>query len=819
MKRKIKKVAVLGAGIMGSGIAAHLANCQIPCFLLDIVPRELTPEETAKGLTTSSPAFRNRLAVSSLENAIKNRKPIPAFYQNSFADLVTCGNLEDNLEWLKECDWIVEVVIENVDIKRKVFASVEKYMKKDAIVSSNTSGIPISSMLEGRSEAFKKNFLVTHFFNPVRFMKLLEIIPGPTTDPEIVKLMAEVGTDVLGKGVVYGKDTCNFVANRIGVYATVRAIKEMMDKNYTIEEVDAFFGEPLARPRTALFRTTDMVGLDTLTHIIDNCYTNLPKDECRDLFKVPAFIKTMVDKKQLGLKTKAGFFKKDKGAEGDDSKSQLVIDWKTGEYRPSEKVKIDSITSSKNIDDVRERIKSVVLADDRAGKFIWPVFADISIYTANRVGEIADDIVQIDNGMKWGYNWQVGPFESWDAVGFKTVCDRMKADGRKLPPIAEAILAADGEGFYREKKGQKEYFDLRTNSYKPMPRDEKNINLEELKKAGKEIASNTSASLVDIGDGVICCEFHSKMNSIDLDLIAMLEKGLETIENDDRYIGMVIGNQGDNFCVGGNAMVMYGTAQQANNASTDEERNKIWADFRSGMKKIQDCMMHLKYSPKPVVAAPFGMTLGGGAEISMGADRICAHADVFMGQVEVGIGLIPGAGGNKELLIRAMERMPEVDGISPFPYTRVVFETIAMAKVSMSAHEAQAAYFLRLSDKIVTNRDHLIYSAKKMVQAMHLEGYTQPVPRKIKPAGEFGFATFKMTIDSMCKLNVMTEHEKFMTEKLAWVLCGGKCNGRINVSEQYLLDLELDAFIELCKTQKTQERMQHLLMKGKPLRN
>jgi 3-hydroxyacyl-CoA dehydrogenase len=820
MKRKIEKVAVLGAGIMGTGIAAHLANCRIPCYLLDIVPKELSEDDKKAGLTMESPAFRNKFSQGGVANAIKNKKPIPAFYHDSFASLITCGNFEDNMEWLKECDWVVEVVVENIDIKRKLLEKVEKNIKPGAIVSSNTSGLPIKAMVEGRSAKFRKNFLVTHFFNPVRFMRLLEIIGGADTDPEVVKFMADFGQNVLGKGIVYGFDSPNFVANRIGVYGMARTLKEMLDKDYSVEEVDAILGEPMGRPKTAAFRTIDMVGLDTVVHVIDNCYQSLTDDDERDLFKVPDFVRKMVEKKWLGNKTKGGFYKKQKGSGEGDEGEMLVIDPKTLEYRPKQKVRIDSLGAAKNTEDLRERVKNLLAADDRAGQFAWPVFRDTLIYSGKMLGKICEDVVQIDNGMKWGYNWSQGPFEAWDAVGFDDVCQRMEKDGKKLPPIAQAIRKIKGPGFYKREKGKTYYFDLKAKKYMPMAEDPLAIRLPDVRDVRGEVAANAGATLYDLGDGVLCCEFHTKMNSIDADVLNMLNQGIDLCESDDRWIGMVIGNHGENFCVGANLMLVFMVIQQANAAESESDKRAVWAQLEAVVKQMQDTCQRLKYSKKPTVAAPFGMTLGGGMEISMGADRICAHADLFMGQVELGVGLIPGGGGTKELLIRNMEGLPEnIEGVNLIHFVRQAFEAIGMAKVSMSAHEAQALKFLRPSDKIVTNKDQLIGAAKRMVQAMHLEGYQQPLPRTLRLPGEMGFATFKMVIDSMCKQHQITPHEQVMAEKLAWVLCGGKTSPSVPVSEQYVLDLEREAFLSLCGHPKSQERMQHFLLKGKPLRN
>ncbi|NMC72617.1 MAG: 3-hydroxyacyl-CoA dehydrogenase/enoyl-CoA hydratase family protein [Myxococcales bacterium] len=806
MSRKIEKAAVLGAGIMGSGIAAHLANCGIRTVLLDIVPPELTEEDRKKGLTRESPEFRNRFAANGLANAIKNKKPIPAFYHDGFADLVRTGNLEDHLEWLKDCDWVVEVVVENLEIKRKLFERIEPFVRPGAIVSSNTSGISIRSMIEGRGAAFRKNFLVTHFFNPVRFMRLLELVPGEDTDPAVVEAMAEFGTNVLGKGVVFGKDTTNFVGNRIGIYGLIRTVREMLDQGYTIEEADAIVGEPMGRPKTAAFRTVDMVGLDTVVHILHNCYDTLPDDEEREIFRVPPFIQTMIERKQFGDKTKGGFYKKLKG---EGKKDVLVLDHTTGEYREKQKVRFDSLGAVRNIEDPGERLKQLLTHDDRAAKFAWNVLRDSLIYSGNRVGEICDDIVQIDNAMKWGYNWALGPFEAWDAIGVKAACERMQRDGKKLPKIAEALLAAGFTSFYKTEKGRRYFFDGTSRSYKPVAEDALTIRLPLLKQQDRVVAHNDSATLYDMGDGVLCCEFHTKMNSIDQDIISQLNHGLDLLDRDDRWIGMVLGNHGEAFCAGANVFALIMAAQQG-----------LWDQVEGVVKAFQDVNQRLKYSRKPTVAAPFAMTLGGGAELSMACNRICAHADLFMGLVEVGVGLIPGGGGHKEMLIRHLEGIPEqAQNVNPIPFLQAAFQNIGMAKVSMSAHEAQALKFLRPSDIVVTNKEHLLGRAKRAVQAMWLEGFTPPRMRKLRLPGEMIYATFQMVLDSMCKQHQITEHEQLMAGKIAWVLSGGKTSINVEVSEQYLLDLEREAFCFLLGTAKTQERIQHFLMKGKPLRN
>ncbi|MFC2074909.1 3-hydroxyacyl-CoA dehydrogenase/enoyl-CoA hydratase family protein [Bdellovibrionota bacterium] len=807
MSRKIEKAAVLGAGIMGSGIAAHLANCGIKTYLLDIVPPKYTDEDKKKGLDKNSPAFRNKFSLAGKQGAIKNKRPIPAFYHKSFADLITCGNLEDNMDWLKECDWVCESVIEDLGIKQKLFANVEKHMKKGAIISSNTSGLPIKDIVEGRSNDFKKNFLVTHFFNPVRFMRLLEIVPGDDTDPEVTKMISDFGTNVLGKGIVFGKDTPNFVGNRIGMFGILRTIKEMIDKDYTIEEVDTIVGQPMGRPKTAAFKTVDMVGLDTVVHIADASYEALKDDEARDLYKVPKFINTMVENKWLGNKTKGGFYKKKKGENG--KKEIMVLDYKSCEYRPKQKVKFDSVGAARKIDDPKQRLATFMKTEDRASEFAWPVLEDSFIYSGNRIGEIAGDVIQIDNAMKWGYGWDIGPFESWDAVGFKDTCEKIKKDNKPLPPIADVMLKSGAEAFYKIENGKRFYFDISSKKYQPFPEDPRKLDLTLLKSDKREIASNTGATLIDLGDGVICCEFHTKMNSIDGDVITMMNQGLDLLEKDDKYVGMVVGNQGENFCAGANVAQLLMGAQSG-----------MWDEVEGVVKAFQDICMRLRFSPKPTVAAPFMMTLGGGMEIAMGADRICAHADIFMGQVELGVGLIPAGGGCKELLLRYLDGIPEsAQNVNQLPYLQGVFESIGMAKVSMSGYEAKAFKYLRPTDRVVTNKEHLLYYAKKMVQGMSVEEYVQPLQRKIGLPGEFGYATLKMVIDSLAKQHQITDHEQVIAEKLAWVLCGGKTTPNFGVTEQYLLELEREAFLSLLGTEKTQERITHFLNTGKVLRN
>ncbi len=794
---EIKKVAVLGSGVMGSQIAAHLANAGISSYLLDIVPKELTDEEKSEGLTLKSPEVRNRLANKGLGFALK-LKPA-SFFSNDDAKLIMPGNFEDNTPALKEVDWIIEVVIERLDIKKKIFDWVEENCKSTAIISSNTSGIPLQLLVNWRSENFQKHFLITHFFNPVRYMKLLEIVAGKKTDPQILKEMARFGEEKLGKGIVYAKDTPNFIANRIGIYGMMATIRAALEGGYTVEEIDKIFGPPLGRPKSAAFRTADIAGIDTIVHVARNLYEAVPNDQGRDMFKVPEILDRMTEKKCLGDKTGQGFYKKVKT----NGKTEIYsIDLKALEYKPQEKVRIDSLGAAKNQEEVRERVKTVVYADDRAGKVAWEVTTDTLAYTSHRIPEISDDIVNIDNGMKWGYNWELGPFEMWDALGLSETVKRMEGKGERLPTWIQA-LAAEGGSFYRRKEGQTSYFDLKTKSYKPLPERPEFMILADLKERRKTIASNIGASLIDIGDGVVCLEFHSKMNAIDDDIIAMMWQSLEEVKKN--FAGLVIGNQAGNFSVGANLMLLLMTARQ-----------QEWKEIERIVREFQNANMALRYSPKPVVCAPFGMTLGGGCEVAMGADRMRAHGELYMGLVEVGAGLIPGGGGTKELLLRNMKASPQK---GPFPFVRQTFETIAFAKVSMSAKEARTIGYLSLDDRITMNRDQLLFDAKQDVLEM-AKGYEQPSPLKdIQLPGLSGRWVLESAIKDLQLSGKISEHDALIGKKLAFVLTGGNIFPSQRASEQQLLDLEREAFLSLCGEEKTQARMEHLLTKGKPLRN
>ncbi|MFQ5797861.1 MAG: 3-hydroxyacyl-CoA dehydrogenase NAD-binding domain-containing protein [Bacteroidota bacterium] len=803
MKQTIEKVAVLGSGVMGSRIAAHLANAGIASYLLDIVPNELRPDEQKRGLTLKSPDVRNRIAREGLEEARKSRPA--AFFVPELSSLVTIGNLEDNTRWLSEADWIIEAVVERLDIKQQVLQMVDHTRKPHTVVTSNTSGIPISALASGRSDDFRKHFCGTHFFNPPRYMKLLEIIPTADTLPEVVEMMATFGERALGKGIVYCKDTPNFIANRIGVFAMLYTIRAMVDDGYTIEEVDQITGPASGKPKSATFRTGDLVGIDTLVHVANNLYHAVPDDEMRETFKIPPFIESMIKNKWLGDKTKQGFYKKTKG-EGKE-KGILVLDCHTMEYRERAKAKFQSIEMGKNIESVHERIKMLAYNQDRAGKFFWKTLSAILIYTAHRVPEIADEIIHIDNAMKWGFNWDLGPFETWDAIGVETSVRKMKEEGRTIPPLVEKLLSSGKKSFYVTENGVRSCYDWRTGGYKIESERSAIILLPSLKDRKKEVRRNAGASLIDLGDGVACLEFHSKMNAIGEDIIQMVHLALtETAKN---FQGLVIGNQGPNFSVGANLMLILMEAQDEN-----------WDELDMMVRAFQKATTSLRYSDTPVVAAPFGMTLGGGCEFSLAADRIQASAELYMGLVEVGVGLIPAGGGTKEMLLRNIEGVPPDSEADLFPFVKRAFQTIAMAKVSTSALEAKNIGYLRSTDSYSMNKDRLIGDAKQVVFGMAISGYTLPKMRTNIPVlGVPGLANLKIGIHLMKEAGYISEYDAHVGHRLANVLCGGDLSAKSFVSEQYLLDLEREAFLSLLGEKKTQDRIKYMLEIGKPLRN
>ncbi|MBA4543337.1 MULTISPECIES: 3-hydroxyacyl-CoA dehydrogenase/enoyl-CoA hydratase family protein [Thermoactinomyces] len=798
--KRIKKAAVLGAGVMGAAIAGHLANVGIPTLLLDIVPRDLTEEEKAKGLTLGDRVVRNRLAQKGKERLFKE-KPSP-LYTKEAADLIQVGNLEDDFDSLKDVDWIIEVVVENLKIKQDLFARIESVWKPGTVVSSNTSGISINKMVEGRSEAFRKHFLGTHFFNPPRYMKLLEIIPNELTDVNILREMKAFAEEVLGKGVVICKDTPNFIANRIGTYGLQVTLKAMEELGLGPDEVDDVTGRAMGRPKSATFRTLDLVGLDTFVHVADNVRENVTNPEEQEAFQVSPLLVKMVENKWLGEKTGQGFYKRVKTEKG---KEILVLDPATLDYRPRKKLKARSLEQAKRGKTQAEKLRALVYANDPAGKLAWIITKKALLYTAEHLEEIADDIVSVDRAMRWGFNWDLGPFELWDAIGVEKSVARMREEGETIPPLVEKLLASGATSFYQTEEGRVQSFNI-GGKFGDVDESEKVISLSRLKEQGKKIAGNKGASLIDIGDDIACLEFHSPKQAIGADIISMIRKAVKEVSAN--YRGLVISAEAPNFCVGANLMLMLMEAQDYN-----------WPEIDLMVRQFQDAMGSLRYLDRPVVAAPYGMTLGGGVEVCMPCDRIQAAAETYMGLVEVGVGLIPGGGGNKEMLLRWTEGIDPGDRVALQPLVNHVFETIAQAKVSTSGPDAQKYKYLRPYDGITINRDHLLYEAKQVALGLYKAGYKAPKPRKIPVVGETGYNVLRLGAYGFLKSGYITEHDYKIAGKLAYVLAGGAVPEGTLVSEQYLLDLEREAFLSLIGEPKTQARMQYMLAKGKPLRN
>ena len=801
---RIQKAAVLGAGTMGAQIAAHLANAGVPTLLLDIVPRELTPEEQAKGLSLESKVVRNRIAQAGLD-AAKKAKPA-AFFTPDLAPLVSVGNFDDDLAKLKDCDLIIEAVVENLNIKRSLYERVEQHRRPGSIVASNTSGIPIHLLAEGRSDDFKAHFLGVHFFNPPRYLHLVEIIRTEWTKPEVACFLFGFLEQRLGKGVVPAKDRPNFIANRIGTFGALHTIKTMLEDGYSIEEVDRMTGPAVGRPKSATFRTFDLVGLDVFTHVIKNLYEALPEDEERDMFVVPGVLAKMVERGMLGNKTKSGFYKKQRGA-GD--KSEIwTLDTATLDYRPSEKVKLPSLEMAKNIEDGPDRIKALAWGKDRVGAFLWKTLSRTLAYSAKRIPEIADTVVEVDRAMRWGFGWELGPFEVWDAIGVEKSVAHMKEEGAAVPANVEAMLASGATSFYKKEDGKQFYFNFVSGKYEPLADSPGVVVLKSIKDQKGVIKKNAGASLIDIGDGVACLEFHSKMNAIGGDTLQMLKFALTEVEKN--FLGLVVGNQGQNFCVGANIMLMLMEAQEEN-----------WEDLDMMVRVFQNATMSLRYSPKPVVVAPFQMVFGGGCEMVLHADRVRAAAETYIGLVEVGVGIIPAGGGTKEMLVRALDSIPKgADDADPFPFVKRAFETIALAKVATSAEEGRTLGFLSADDTVSMNADRLIADAKKEVLSLAASGYVAPQQRTdILALGLPALSTLKLGIHQMKRAGYISDHDAEIGAQLARILTGGDLNHATRVSEQHLLDLEREAFLSLVSQRKTQERLGHMLKTGKPLRN
>ncbi|CAM1366410.1 Putative fatty acid oxidation complex trifunctional enzyme (Includes: 3-hydroxyacyl-CoA dehydrogenase; Enoyl-CoA hydratase/Delta(3)-cis-Delta(2)-trans-enoyl-CoA isomerase) [Tenacibaculum sediminilitoris] len=801
MARRIKKVAIIGSGIMGSGIACHFANIGVEVLLLDIVPRELNDKEKAKGLTLEDKVVRNRLVNDALTASLKS-KPSP-IYNKKFADRITTGNLEDDLHKVKDVDWIMEVVVERLDIKQSVFEKVEKYRTPGTIISTNTSGIPIKFMNEGRSEDFRKHFAVTHFFNPPRYLKLFEVVPGPDCKQEVTDFLMDYGSKFLGKTSVLAKDTPAFIGNRIGIFGIQSLFHQVKELELTVEEVDKLTGPVIGRPKSATFRTVDVVGLDTLVHVANGIYENCPNDEAHDLFKLPGFINTMMENKWLGNKTKQGFYKKTTNTEG--KREILALDLDTMEYRPSKKAKFATLELTKTIDKPIDRFKVLVGGKDKAGEFYRKNFAAMFAYVQNRIPEISDELYRIDDAMKAGFGWENGPFEIWDAVGIEKGIELMKAEGKEPAAWVTEMLAKGEKSFYTVKNGATYYYDVPAKAQVKKPGQDSFIILDNIRKT-TEVFKNSGVVIEDLGDGILNCEFQSKMNTIGGDVLAGINKAIDLAEKD--FQGLVVGNQAANFSVGANIGMIFMMAVE-----------QEYDELNMAIKYFQDTMMRMRYSAIPTIAAPHGMALGGGCEISLHADKVVAAAETYIGLVEFGVGVIPGGGGSKEMALRAQDLFHTGD--VQLNVLQEHFLTIGMAKVATSAYEAYDLNLLQKGkDVVVVNKDRQIAEAKKHAVLLAEAGYTQPVKRKdVLVLGKQALGMFLVGTDSMEASKYISEHDQKIANKLAYVMAGGDLSEPTKVTEQYLLDLEREAFLSLTTERKTLERIQHMLKTGKPLRN
>ncbi|MET3545012.1 3-hydroxyacyl-CoA dehydrogenase [Paenibacillus favisporus] len=800
MNQSIRKAAVIGSGIMGSGIAAHLANVGIPCLLLDVVPTQLTEEETKKGLTPENPAVRSRLATSAIEKLSKI-KPAP-LYDPAFASRITPGNLEDHLPQIADVDWVIEVVVENLEVKQQLLKRVEQHWKPGTVVSSNTSGISINEMAAECGESFRKHFLGTHFFNPPRYMKLLEIIPGRDTEPELVARMKDFCERVLGKGVVIAKDTPNFIANRIGTYGLLVTLQEMLEKGFTVEEVDAVTGPAMGRPKSATFRTLDLVGLDTFVHVADNVRMNVENEHEQAVFTSPDVLTGMVARGWLGEKSGQGFYLKKKTPAGSEI---LSLDLKTLEYVPQMKPKSASLEAAKMAKGAGAKTKALLGAKDRYSDLAWDILKQVLVYSAEKVGEIADSVKEIDDAMKWGFSWELGPFETWDAIGLARSVERMEAEGLTVPAWVKEWVAAGHKSFYKQEEGRLYSIHVASGAYREVEQPEEVINLRSLKEQNKVVKGNSGASLIDIGDGVACLEFHSPNNAIGEDILSMITQSIDEVRSNFR--GLVIANQARNYCVGANIMLLLMEAQ-------DEE----WDEINEIIRKFQYTMYALKRFEKPVVAAPHRMCLGGGVESCLPADLVIAAPETYYGLVEVGVGLIPAGGGCKELALRASQTagLPDAD---LQPYINHIFQTVGTATVSTSGHDAKRLGYLRPSDRVAVSQDVQIYQAKQAVLGLDRSGY-EPIPQeKVRVVGAEGKAVLQLGALGMKQSGYISDHDYLIARKLAHVLAGGDVPAGTLVSEEYMLDLEREAFLSLCGEPKTQQRMHHMLTKGKALRN
>ena len=803
MTSRIQKAVVLGAGTMGARIAAHFANAGLSCFLLDIVPKD------------AMQADRNKLALAGIEAAMKS-KPA-AFFSPSLASRITIGNFADDLSRIADADWIIEVVVENLEIKRKLLGKVAQFRKPGSIVTTNTSGLPVHRIAEGLPEEFQQHWAGTHFFNPPRYMKLVEIIPGPKTSAEVLTTLTDFCDRCLGKGVVVAKDTPNFIANRIGTYSMLNALRLMSILGMTIEEVDACTGPAVGWPKSATFRTADIVGLDVLVHVVKHIYETAPHDESREAYKVPGLVEEMLKRNWLGDKTGQGFYKRVKVSA---EKEILTLDTGTMEYRPRAKASFAAIEAGKAVEDTRDRLRGLMTPlfegqkTDKAQQFIWGGLSEMCLYAGRRIPEISDHIADIDRAMRWGFAWELGPFETVDALGLPAFAKQIRKEGRALPTVFEKALSGGRNSFYDSEKGARSVFDFATAATATVEEPAGILILNNLKNAGKEVERNSGASLIDLDDGVICCEFHSKMNAIGSDLIAMIHKGVKRLDSD--FDAMVIANQASSFSVGANLMLVLVGAQE-----------QEWDELHMAVKQFQNVNLAIKYAKKPVVAAPQGMALGGGCEIGLHAAKIHAAAEAYIGLVEAGVGLIPGGGGTKEMLIRANENAASGDDLDLFHTLRPVFENIATAKVGTSAEECRELGYLRRNDAYSMNRDRLVADAKQTALALARGGWKPAASSwqegaqttQIKVLGESFLAAAKMAIHLMVRGGYASDYDAHVARKLANILAGGALSRPQLVSEQYVLDLEREAFVSLCGEKQTQQRIAHTLKTGRPLRN
>lgn len=801
MNRHIRKVAILGSGVMGSRIACHFANIGCEVVLLDIVPRELNETEQKKGITADSKAHRNRIVDDALQFALKsNPSPI---YRKSFATRIQTGNFDDNMELIADCDWIMEVVIERLDIKQQVFTNVEKYRKPGTLITSNTSGIPIHMMLEGRSDDFQKHFCGSHFFNPPRYLQLLEIIPTPKTDPEVTDFLMDYGQRMLGKKTVLCKDTPAFIANRVGVYAIMSLFHAVQEMGLSVEEVDKLTGPVMGRPKSATFRTCDVVGLDTLVHVANGLKDNCPDDEEKDLFILPEYISKMAENNWLGSKTGQGFYKKVKDENG--KSNILVLDLETLEYREAQKVKFPTLEMTKPIDDLKQRTKMLFMGMDKAGEFYRKVFGGLFAYVANRIPEISDDIYRVDDALKAGFGWELGPFETWDLIGISKGVELAEKEGKSIPSWIADMKDAGATSFYKVEDGQQLYYDIESKGYKTIPGSDDRVSLEALRD-GNTVWKNEDTTVVDLGDGVLNLEFHTKMNTIGGGVIQGINKAIDLAE--ESHKGLVISNNGQNFSAGANVGMIFMMAVEQD-----------YDELNFAVKSFQDTMMRVRYSNIPVVVAPHNLALGGGCELALHADKVVAHAELYMGLVEFGVGLIPGGGGTKEFAKRLSEELH--DGDIKINRMRERFLTIGQAKVATSAYEAFDLGYLREgTDEVVVSRDLQLTRAKQACLELANKGYVSPKREKnVKVMGQEGLGIVYVGANSMLSGNYMSEHDRVISEKLGFVLCGGDLSENAVVSEQYLLDLERKAFVELCRERKTLERLESIIKTGKVLRN